>query len=536
MVFFNQKEILTNQIINDWSQEAAKQYTLAAGKRAASKKKIQIAIEELLISFKDIYGTETPCQLVGKKFLGRILFEFRQEGEQKDIAAPEDGMQYSYDILANLGINPKYNYSSRHHRNCVELEAELKPRKNKMMFQILEAIIFAVILYFSLHAISAGAVSYIYEGLTKPLFDKLCAIIAALATPLVFLCVITGITGLGDAASFGKIGKRVCGNMGITYLVAGTILGILSSFVYPISQNANLEQASVLSQIVQLVLDIIPNNLLEPFVIDNDLQVISIAIFIGFVFLLIGSKLKNLAVIINEASNLVNKMMALVCKTLPIIVFLGIFNIICASDVKEILSVYKMVLVFIASSAMVLAITIFRVKRATEVPFRIIFKKMLPTLMINLSTSSQVAALPENMHCCKDKFGIDGKTIDFALPLGIVVYMPCGAIFLALVLFSLAALSGTALSLAAFIKGIIIAIILAIAAPPIPGSAFAVMPILFTACGIPQDLYSIAIVLGTIIGYFLPAFNGFLLQLEMILAGKKLDLIDMNKLKDPSIE
>ena len=46
------------------------------------------------------------------------------------------------------------------------------------------------------------------------------------------------------------------------------------------------------------------------------------------------------------------------------------------------------------------------------------------------STSSQVTALPESMKCCKERWKIDERFTDFALPLGIVVYMPNGAILL----------------------------------------------------------------------------------------------------------
>ena len=111
--------------------------------------------------------------------------------------------------------------------------------------------------------------------------------------------------------------------------------------------------------------------------------------------------------------------------------------------------------------------------------------------------------------------------------------MPCGAVFLGLTVLSLASITGTTLTAAAFARTVIVAVILAIAAPPIPGSAFAVLPILFTACGVPESVYPLAILLGTILGYLLPAFNGFLLQLELLRAAVKLNKIDMEKLRTP---
>ena len=83
------------------------------------------------------------------------------------------------------------------------------------------------------------------------------------------------------------------------------------------------------------------------------------------------------------------------------------------------------------------------------------------------------------------------------------------------------------------VKITIVSVILAIAAPPIPGSAFAVMPIMFTACGVPESVYPLAIVMGTIIGYLCPALNGFLLQLQLLLVAAKMDKVDMEALRTP---
>lgn len=533
MVFYRKEERLTNEIIAAWSEEAAQQYMQEAGKRALSEAKIRFALEELLLKFRDTYGTETPCRLTGKRLPGQITFELRQAGRQQDPIAPEEELQASYDILSRLGVSPRYTYSARRGVNCVTLTAEMKPVRNKMLFLMLGAVVLSVLCCLGLRAAAPNVGTLIYESLTKPIFDKLTSVIAALATPLVFLAVITGITGLDDAASFGRIGTRVCGAMGLAYLIAAGVLTLFGVFTYPLDMAAGAGESRVLAQTVQLVLDIIPDNLLYPFTIDNDLQVIALAIFMGVVMLMLGDQLRGLNGLIREAAGLINRMMAIVCRLLPLVVFLGIFNLLYSSDPKEFVSVYRVFLLFAVICGIVIVISVIRTRIVTKVPFGVIFRKVLPTLTINLTTSSQVAALPENMHCCKDKFGIDAKLVDFALPLGIVVYMPCGAVFLGLTVLSMAEITGTALTLSAFIRMVIIAIILAIAAPPIPGSVFAVLPIMFTACGVPESVYPLAVLLGTILGYLLPAFNGFLLQLELLRVAVKMKKIDMEKLRSP---
>lgn len=52
--------------------------------------------------------------------------------------------------------------------------------------------------------------------------------------------------------------------------------------------------------------------------------------------------------------------------------------------------------------------------------------------------------------------------------------------------------------------------------------------------GIPNDFFPIAILLGTILGYFLPMLNGYCLQLHMLITGKQLDMVDEEILYTPA--
>ena len=289
---------------------------------------------------------------------------------------------------------------------------------------------------------------------------------------------------------------------------------------------------NVLANLMQLVLDIIPDNLLQGFQTDNDLQVIALAIFVGVVLLTLGKRSEKIAAGISIFADIVNKMMSFACRLLPLIVYFGILNMLLTSSF-QITQIYRTVIAVLICFICVVASLLIQVRRRTEVPFRVLFKKQLPTLLINLSTSSQVAALPSNMKCCKEDFGIEPKLVDFALPLGIVVYMPCGAAFLGLTCCCVAPMSGIPIDAFFLVKLAVLAVIVAIAAPPIPGSAFAVLPILFSACGIPMDNYSIAIILATVLGYFLPMFNGYCIQLQLITIAHDLNLIDHEKLKQP---
>lgn len=57
--------------------------------------------------------------------------------------------------------------------------------------------------------------------------------------------------------------------------------------------------------------------------------------------------------------------------------------------------------------------------------------------------TDSTSALPESMKCCKKRWGISEKFTGFGLPLGVVVYMPNGAIMLCAIVWVLSSISSS---------------------------------------------------------------------------------------------
>ncbi|MBO6242664.1 MAG: cation:dicarboxylase symporter family transporter [Butyrivibrio sp.] len=357
------------------------------------------------------------------------------------------------------------------------------------------------------------------------LFKKITTLFSMVATPLVFCAVITGISGIGDAASFGKIGGRLIGRMMITYFIAMTIMVLVGIPMGLAALGNSSSESDAFTDLLNLVLDMIPENLISPFAIDNDLQVIVLAIFIGVAMLLLGDKANRVKEFISGVGEIVNKMMMLVCKLLPVFVFLGICDLIISDRLAEVAKVSSILLISFIASIINILIVMIRTRIVTGRSLKEIFAPQIPSFMINLTTSSQISALPESMKCCKEGYKIDEKLVDFGLPLGIVVYMPNGAIMLGAMTWVLGTMSHGPADPMTIFKIIFVSIVVAIAAPPIPGSAFAIMPILFSACGTDLSMMPLAVIVASTFGYLLPAMNGFCLQEEILMAATKADMI-----------
>ncbi len=526
MPIYNKSGILSDENIDLFAKEACEAYSKAA--RNVSREemmKFRLGVEEILLRFRDTYGDEEECTIKGFIYPWGGKFMITQRGPQANPLKIDSGLEMSYDILVRLDIAPKYNYQTRKGLNCVVIPTPKIVKKNVLLKQMIAGLILAILTCKLAEYLPGSVVEgYIYPAISA-VFQKMSSLFSALATPLVFCAVITGIGGLGDVASLGKIGSKFIGRMMGTYAFAVTMMVLVGAPMGLIALGNAASGENVFIQLLNLVLEMIPNNLIEPFRIDNDLQVIVLAIYIGLVILFLGEKVSNVQTFISEAGDVVNRMMLILCKFLPLFVYLGVCNLVMSGKLKSVGQASKIIVISLLAQAITISYVIIRALISSKRSFKELFTAQLPPLMINLTTSSQVSALPFSMDCCKNKFGINDKLVDFGLPFGIVVYMPNGAILLGTVAWVLTSISAGPLDVATVIKIAIVAMVVAIAAPPIPGSALAVMPILFSASGTDPGMMPVAVIAASTVGYLLPAMNGYCLQLELLRLAKDTDMM-----------
>ena len=526
MVFYETKEKLSDGMIDSCAAEAEGALGSVAAKRVESPVKCRLALEEILLRFRDCFGSDAVCRVKGIKGIGGIRFEVSVQAAPFNPlkANEEDGL--SAEFLSRLIAKPQYTYNERRSLNTVTYSVALKPRKNSMLIGIGLGVVLAVLTYLLSLALPAEVNEDYLMPLLSGLFDKMSSVFSALATPLIFCAVITGIGGLGDVSSIGRIGGSLMKRMLLSYVIAMIAMIVVGLPFGLVSLRTSSGGSNVFSDLLKLVLDIVPDNLVEPFRIDNDLQVIVIAIFIGIIMLSLGSRVQKIRELLDEASELIYKMMAALCKLLPFFVYLGIANLLLSGRLSQISNVAKIIVITLGGAVITIAITTIRTVIVTKKPISEIFPAQLPSLLINLATSSQVSALPESMKCCTEKWHISRKAVEFGMPFGMVVFMPNGAIMLGATAWVLTAISTGPVSMAALVKLALVAIIVAIAAPPIPGSGFTVLPILFSACGTDPAMMPLAVIVISTVGYLLPAMNGYCLQHELLCTAKKTGMIE----------
>lgn len=492
--------------------------------------RLRLAVEEILGMWNSGEEKEIICTFQCGTRLGRMYIEITVPGKRIDpdeAAADMAGRMLCSNLLAQAGLSPVYSYQDGINRLSIHPS---RPQRLSPVFQLLLAILGAAVL----GAVLLALPSYVGEvavGVVNPLFTALMGILQTLASPMIFLSVCWGIVNIGDIRMLGRIGKLVLLRfLGAIFLLTAVTAVCLVWIFRPESGAASMGENAA-AQIYSMLLNIIPANVITPFLEGNSLQIIFMAICTGLVLLVLGEKCSALQTLLGQVNTAVQFMMEVVSRYIALFVFVSLLSLMLSGALNNLGGVVKGLLLGIAACVVWPLLYALWACLCLKVSFPMVLRKLLPTYLIALSTASSSAALSTNLETCEKKLGISGQIVHFAVPLGQVVFKTGGAVGFFVLALGLAEFYGVAMSLSWVITGVLTSALLAIAAPPVPGGSLTCYTVLLTQLGIPAQAVGLAVAGNVILDFFMTSCGISCLQAELMLSANKLGMLDRERLK-----
>jgi len=165
------------------------------------------------------------------------------------------------------------------------------------------------------------------------------------------------------------------------------------------------------------------------------------------------------------------------------------------------------------------------------VSFRLLVKKLLPTFLIGFTTASSSAAFATNLETCEKQLGVPPVLVNFAVPLGQVLYMPGFIVSFSGICLCMAENYAVAITPAWVVTMVIVVGLLSMAMPPVPGGALTAFAVMFTQLGIPNDAVALAVAINSVVDFIATASNLTCLQVEVVMVSGKLGMLDEECLK-----
>ena len=373
------------------------------------------------------------------------------------------------------------------------MEKSQNSKKISLAMQIFIALVLAVIVGLLMQKIPDAA-----TGCIKPFGTIFLNLVKFIVGPIVLFSIMAGIVSMKDLKKLGAIGGTTLVYYFCTTAVAVTIGLVVASIFkgsFPALSTASLtytppKGASALDVLV----NIFPSNFIVPISSANMLQVIVMAILIGFAVILLGEKVEPAIATINRWNDIFMKCMEMILKLSPIGVFCLLTPVIAANGAAVIGSLAKVLLVayicYILHAVIVYSLTVSILGGVSPLKF---FKEMAPAITFAFSSASSVGTLPLNIECTK-KLGVSKEISSFVLPLGATINMDGTAIYQGVCAIFIAACYGIDLSLGQMISIVLTATLASIGTAGVPGAGMVMLAMVLTSVGLPVD--GIALVAG----------------------------------------
>ena len=465
----------------------------------------------------------------------------REEDIPIGISIPElsevDSEQES--IIRSIIVKSYGRKVSVHHRKGLNTASLLvETSKQRALRRTICALLGGVVFGGFILSLSPSSATLLADNLFSPIYTMFLDAIKMMAAPLVFFSIASAFASNRDIQSMGKLSLKMMIGFLLTSLVSIAI-AIAGFYIHPIgdpslasmvSDSANAITTTASTTTISLkntIINIIPTDMLSPFLKSDMLEVLFLAILMGFGVSKLGASAGPITHGIELLNELFTKTTKIVIKFMPLSIFCAMANMIIKTDMTSLISVGQWMLTTVCCYALMLVFYAVLIPVFTRLSPLTFYKKYAPVMLNAFVICSGNAVMPFNMEICRTKLGISPKAYSFAIPFGTVMNKNGGCIVLMISTLFMAHIFGVPIDASMIVSLIVMNYILSIAAPAIPGSLLICIATILPMMGIPANAISIIIGIYAIDSMIQTVLNVTGTAVCTLIAAKSENLIDM---------
>jgi aerobic C4-dicarboxylate transport protein len=348
------------------------------------------------------------------------------------------------------------------------------PFYRQLYFQVVVAIVLGVLL---------GHFEPAYGEALKPLGDGFIKLVKMIIAPVIFLTIVTGIAGMSQLSAVGRVFGKAMAYFLFFSSLALVVGMVVANVVQPGAgmniNPADLDQTAVKSYVAKshemtltgFVMDIIPKTLISPFVGDNILQVLLVAVLFGIALALAGERGAPVLDFLEALTAPVFKLVAIVMKAAPIGAFGAIAFTIGKFGLGSLVNLAWLVGSFYVTSLLFVVVVLGTVGRLCGFSVLKLCRYLKAELLLVLGTSSSESALPSLMDKM-EKAGCAKSVVGLVVPTGYSFNLDGTNIYMTLAALFIAQATNTELSLGHQVMLLLVAMLSSKGAAGVTGAGF----------------------------------------------------------------
>ncbi|HSH30338.1 MAG TPA: dicarboxylate/amino acid:cation symporter [Thiohalobacter sp.] len=413
----------------------------------------------------------------------------------------------------------------------------MRPRL-ALHWQILIALILAVIAG-QLSGTDAGIAGVRFYAVYDFLGTLFLNALKMLIVPLITASIISGIAGVGQGGSLGRLGGRTLLYYLATSLIAiligltlvnlispGIVDGVPARDIIGLqAPTAELEQVAGrdVGDLADVFLRMVPPNVIDAATNNGQmLGVIFFSLLFGYFMARIEEPYaESLYSFWQGVYEVMMRITDLVMRFAPIGVFALVARVMADTGLGAFVPLLSFALTVLAALALhaFVALPLILALVARVRPGRH-YRAVAPAILTAFSTASSSATLPITMECVQDNAKVSRRTSSFVLPLGATVNMDGTALYECVAAIFIAQAYGLDLSLAQQFIIVVIALLTSIGVAGIPAASLVAITIILAAIGLPAEAIGLILAVDRILDMCRTSVNVFSDSCAAVVIGK----------------
>lgn len=494
--------------------------------------RVRLLVEELLLRMHDALGSDVPLSAACETRLGRtrLLISVRGSAYNPLVDVEPELGDWDSSLRTAINITPQYAYVGGQN----SLRLTLPGVGMNPVLRIAQALLLGTLAGF------AGALllpdqwlEVIVDVLLQPTYDVWFRMLNAISGPIIFCTVLTTMLNTRRIDERGGSSLVVIGRYFALSILIVTLALLCALPFFGVGYNHLQLNPLLVRGLLNLLVEAVPANVVDPFVESNTSQLICIALALGYVLIRLRDQTTLLRRGIREANVIGLKFADVMSRFVPI--FAGAF--VCfelwRDDSITLLGMWSPAVVALVTSVLIMAAASLLLAFRLQTSPLTLLRKLWAPFAKALQTGSLDASFAEAQNSCTNLLGIDKGYVKVGLPQGLVLYMPMSAVGTIMFTLYVARLSEVQGDVLWYTFAVVMAVVVFVATPPVPGANLLAYVVLFNALGIPEDALLDALVFDVVFGIFAGAANQAMLQLEMTLQASRLGLLNRDVLSSP---
>jgi aerobic C4-dicarboxylate transport protein len=353
------------------------------------------------------------------------------------------------------------------------------------------------------------ALGHLYPALgarMEPLGDAFIKAIRVLIAPIIFCTVVHGISSMANMAKVGRVALKALIYFEVLTTVA-LVIGLVAVNLCQPGAGMNVDLAHVDTSSVapyieqtqrrtigQFLLNIIPNTFVGAFSEGNVLQVLYISVLCGFALGWMGKTGKPLHDLIETASRMFFRIVAIVMWAAPIGAFGAIAFTVGKFGAGSLFSLGKLLVSFYITCLVFIFAVLWPISRWCGFSLLRFIRYIREELLIVIATTSSETVLPR-MIAKLEAAGCEESVVGLVIPTGYSFNLDGTCLYLATAAVFLAQATNTPLTIEHQLGLLAVLLLASKGAAGVAGAAFVVLAATLAAVGtIPVE--SVALILG----------------------------------------